>query len=128
MDQAAEIGSGMARVLVVDDEALIAMMLCDLLAEYGHETVGPAYSESQALDLVASARIDAAILDVTLGDHDCFGVAEVLGQRGIPFAFATGHGSHAMPDAFRGRITVSKPFDFEAVRRIVNELVTPSAA
>ena len=113
----------MARVLVVDDEALIAMMLSDLLAEYGHETVGPAYSESQALELVSAHRIDAAILDVTLGDHDCFGVAEVLGKRGIPFAFATGHGAHAMPDAFRGRMTVSEPFDFEAVRRTVDQLV-----
>lgn len=97
----------MARVLVVDDEALIAMMLCDLLSEFGHQTVGPAYSEGQALELIASTEIDAAILDVTLGDHDCFGVATVLGERGIPFAFATGHGAHAVPDAFRERITVS---------------------
>lgn len=118
----------MARVLVVDDEALIAMMLCDLLSEYGHETVGPAFSEQQALELVGSTTIDAAILDVTLGDRDCFGVAEVLRTRGIPFAFATGHGLHAMPDAFRERITVSKPFDFEAVRRTVDQLVTLSAA
>jgi CheY-like chemotaxis protein len=115
----------MARVLVVDDEALIAMMLSDLLAEYGHETVGPAHSEGQALELVATMPIDAAILDVTLGDHDCFAVAEALGQRGIPFAFATGHGAQSMPDAFRERTTVSKPFDFEVVRRIIDDLVAP---
>jgi CheY-like chemotaxis protein len=113
----------MARVLVVDDEALIAMMLSDLLSEYGHETVGPAHSEAQALELVKSTPIDAAILDVTLGDHDCFAVAEALGERGIPFAFATGHGAHAMPDAFRERKTVSKPFDFEVVKQIVADLV-----
>jgi CheY-like chemotaxis protein len=113
----------MARVLVVDDEALIAMMLSDLLAEYGHETVGPAHTEGQALELVASTPIDAAILDVTLGDHDCFAVAEALRKRGIPFAFATGHGVQAMPDAFRERMTVSKPFDFEVVRRLVDDLV-----
>lgn len=113
----------MARVLVVDDEALIAMMLSDLLAEYGHETVGPAYSESQALALVDSTKIDAAILDVTLGDHDCFAVAHALDARGIPFAFATGHGVHAMPDAFREQKTVSKPFDFDMVRRLINDLV-----
>lgn len=117
----------MARVLVVDDEALIAMMLSELLAEYGHETVGPAHSEGQALALVASTPIDAAILDVTLGDHDCFKVAEALGKRGIPFAFATGHGTQAMPDAFRERMTVSKPFDFDVVRRLVNDLVAPGA-
>jgi len=116
----------MARVLVVDDEALIAMMLSDLLTEYGHETVGPAYSESQALALVDSSKIDAAILDVTLGDHDCFAVAEALGARGIPFAFATGHGAHAMPDAFREQRTVSKPFDFDVVRRLIDDLVTPA--
>lgn len=117
----------MARVLVVDDEALIAMMLSDLLAEYGHETVGPAHSEGQALELVASTPIDAAILDVTLGDHDCFAVAEALGARGIPFAFATGHATQAMPDAFRERTTVSKPFDFEVVRRLIDDLVAPGA-
>jgi CheY-like chemotaxis protein len=116
----------MARVLVVDDEALIAMMLSDLLAEYGHETVGPAYSESQALALVGSAEIDAAILDVTLGDHDSFAVAQALGARGIPFAFATGHGVHAMPDAFREQKRVSKPFVFDVVRRLINDLVAPS--
>ena len=115
----------MARVLVVDDEALIAMMLSDLLKEYGHETVGPAHSEGQALDLVASSDIDAAILDVTLGDHDCFAVAQALGERGIPYAFATGHVTHEMPDAFRDARTVSKPFDFEVVRRIVDDLVDP---
>lgn len=113
----------MARVLVVDDEALIAMMLGDLLAEYGHEIVGPAHSETQALDLVSSSSIDAAILDVTLGDHDCFGVARVLADRGIPFAFATGHGSHAVPDDFRDHVTVSKPFEFDTVRRTVADLV-----
>jgi len=113
----------MARVLVVDDEALIAMMLSDLLSEYGHQTIGPAHSEAQALELVSSTPIDAAILDVTLGDHNCFAVAEALGARGIPFAFATGHGVHAMPDMFRESVTVSKPFDFEVVRKIVDELV-----
>ncbi len=115
----------MARVLVVDDEALIAMMLSDLIVEYGHETVGPAHSEDQALQLVASTPIDAAILDVTLGDHDCFAVAEALGARGIPFAFATGHGVQSMPDEFRERMTVSKPFDFEIVRKLIDELVAP---
>ena len=115
----------MARVLVVDDEALIAMMLSDLLTEYGHETIGPAHSEGQALELVTSTPIDAAILDVTLGDHDCFAVATALNERGIPFAFATGHGAHSMPDAFRSRRTLSKPFDFEVVRRLVDDLVGP---
>ncbi|WP_439543443.1 response regulator [Hyphomicrobium sp.] len=116
----------MARVLIVDDEALIAMMLGDLLAEYGHETVGPAHSESQALELIASSDIDAAILDVTLGDHDCFAVARALQRLGVPFAFATGHGTHAAPDEFRDYVTVSKPFDFEAVRKLVSDLIRQS--
>lgn len=118
----------MARVLVVDDEALIAMMLSDLIAEYGHETVGPAHSEGQALELLDTTRVDAAILDVTLGDQDSFNVADVLGRRGIPFAFATGHGVHAMPDAYRDYRTVSKPFDFEVVQRVIDELVGPQAS
>lgn len=118
----------MARVLIVDDEALIAMMLSDLLTEFGHDTVGPAHSEGQALELVQSTPIDAAILDVTLGDQDCFAVAKALGERGIPFAFATGHGAQSMPDGYRELRTVSKPFDFEVVRRLVDELVATPAS
>lgn len=117
----------MARVLVVDDEALIAMMLSDLLSEYGHEIVGPAHSEAQALELVSTSNMDAAILDVTLGDQDCFAVASALRKQGVPFAFATGHGVHSMPEEFRDCITVSKPFDFEVVRRLVDGLVAPEA-
>jgi DNA-binding response OmpR family regulator len=118
----------MARVLVVDDEALIAMMLGDLLSEYGHETVGPAHSESQALELIASTDVDAAILDVTLGDHDCFTIARALQRQGVPFAFATGHGTHAVPDDFRDCVTVSKPFDFDAIRTLVTDLIKQDSA
>lgn len=113
----------MAKILVVDDEPLIAMMLADWLAEQGQETVGPAHTEGQALELIDERPIDAAILDVSLGDGDCFGIAARLHDMGIPFAFATGLGGDAVIEEFRVNPKMSKPFNFEAVARVLDALV-----
>ena len=119
----------MPKILVVDDEPLIAMMIADWLADQGLETIGPAHSVSQALALLEKEAADAAILDVSLGDDDCYGIAEALAVKGIPFAFATGHGADAMAERYAGIATVSKPFDFEIVRSVVAKLLEgpPSA-
>jgi CheY-like chemotaxis protein len=113
----------MPKILVVDDEPLIAMMIADWLAEQGLETMGPAHSVSQALALLEQGAADAAILDVSLGDGDCYDIAEALSAKGIPFAFATGHGAEAMARRFADVVTVSKPFDFEVVRSVVAKLL-----
>jgi len=116
----------MPKILVVDDEPLIAMMIADWLTEQGLETLGPAYSVSQALALLETQSADAAILDVSLGDDDCYDIAEVLSAKGIPFAFATGHGADAMAKGYADVITVAKPFDFEIVRSVVAKLLEGS--
>lgn len=113
----------MAKVLVVDDEPLIAMMIADWIAEQGLETVGPAHSVSQALDLIKTQAVDAAILDVSLGEGDCYAIADALAERGIPFAFATGHGADAVAKRFSAIVAVTKPFDFEVVRSVVSTLL-----
>ncbi len=113
----------MARILVVDDEALIAMMLGDLLSRYGHETIGPAHSESQALELIASSDIDAAILDVTLGDHDCFTVARSLQRLGIPLPSRPVTAPMRCRMIFETMSRSLKPFDFDVVKRLVSDLI-----
>jgi CheY-like chemotaxis protein len=126
MFQARVVASPMPKILVVDDEPLIAMMIADWMTEQGLETLGPAHSVAQALALLETDAADAAILDVSLGDGDCYDLAEVLAAKGIPFAFATGHGADAMGQRFADVVTVSKPFDFEIVRSVVSKLLGTS--
>ena len=118
----------MPRILVVDDEPLIAMMIADWLKEQGHEILGPAYSVSQAFELLGSETVDAAILDVSLGEHNCYEVADALAAKAVPFVFATGYDADSVAQRFANVTTVAKPFDFEAVRTAVaNLLRDPSA-
>jgi CheY-like chemotaxis protein len=114
----------MARILVLDDEPLISMMVQAWLTELGCETVGPAGSVRSALGLIERTDdLDGAILDVSLGKEDCYCVAEVLHERGIPFAFATGHGVNGVAARFNNALVLPKPFDFEAVKDVMNKLL-----
>jgi CheY-like chemotaxis protein len=113
------------RVLVLEDEPIIAMMVRDWLTELGCEAVGPAHSVADALALISGAeRLDGAILDVSLGDQNCYSVADVLNDRGIPFAFATGQAVDGVAAARHEHApTLSKPYDFEAIRGVVTKLL-----
>lgn len=106
----------MPRVLVLDDEPMIGLLLRDWLAVLGCETVGPASSVRDALHLLDEGPVDAAILDVSLGDGDCAPVAKALRARNISFALATGHTPQHVATRFCGRPVLSKPFDFAAFR------------
>lgn len=116
----------MARILVVEDEPLIGLMVEEWLKEAGHQTVGPAGSVESALALIDSSAIDAAILDVILGNEDCYEVAQSLRTRGIPFAFATGHSAEAIQPDFRDAPTLGKPYDFTSVMGVVGLLLPAS--
>jgi len=111
-----------ARVLVVEDEALVAETLCDLLLEGGCEPVGPAASVAMALSLIESSRIDAAILDVRLMDEMSFAVAYALRARGIPLMFLTASERGQLPVDLSDEILIEKPFKapllIETVRRM----------
>jgi CheY-like chemotaxis protein len=113
----------MPRILVLDDEPLIAMMLRDWLEELGCETLGPAHSVGSALAFIAGDPLDAAILDVSLGHENCYPVADALMKLGIPMAFATGHGGQEIDPRFKDALVLSKPFGFEAVKRVVDRLI-----
>ncbi len=99
------------RILVVEDEALIAMLLEDLLGGLGCKVVGPAANVTQALELAARERPDAAVLDVNLGKEQVFPVADALQKAGIPFVFITGYGQAGLIGAHSGHATIKKPID-----------------
>ena len=109
------------RVLIVEDEALVAMLLEDMLDDAGHQVAFCASSISQALAYVADQAdsFDFAILDVNLGGEPIFPVAEALATRDKAFAFATGYGPAGLPDAWRSRPTLSKPFGAQDVARVL---------
>jgi CheY-like chemotaxis protein len=113
----------MPRILVVEDEMLIAMLVEDWLAELGCETVGPVGSAVEALALIEAGQLDGAILDVSLNGHDSFAVADALRARDVPFTFATGHGTGRVADRFKDAPTLTKPYDFERVRAAVATLL-----
>jgi DNA-binding response OmpR family regulator len=115
------------RILVVDDEPLISMLVEDWLTELGCEVVGPARSLEDGLDLAGSAPLDGAILDVNLGGQDSYAVASALQQRGVPFAFATGDSALGPASGFENPILLPKPFDFEAVKAVLGKLLSPEA-
>jgi len=99
-----------AMVLVVEDEALIAMGLQALLEEAGYRVLGPANSSSAALALLDSDEPDVALLDVNLGRSDVFGVANVLAERKTQVIFLTGHTAQKLPPAHRHLPLVAKPY------------------
>lgn len=108
-------------VLIVEDDFLIALALGDALAELGIQVLGPVASEQQALGLLTTApRIDAALLDVNLGGHMAYAVADELIRRCIPFVFATGYDPHIFPARFSGIACRQKPLNpLTEVRRLL---------
>jgi CheY-like chemotaxis protein len=101
------------KILVVEDNFLIADHLCSVLEEQGCDVVGPAPQLAQALDLVRSGQaLDGAVLDINLGGQLCFPVAAALAERGVPFVFLTGYNPRGiMPSEFAARPVLSKPVD-----------------
>ncbi len=100
------------KVLLVEDEALVAMLVEDMLAEQGCSVVAAASRLEEALAKVrdVSLDFDVAILDLNLAGETTFPVAEALARRGVPFVFATGYGAAGLPPEWRARPTLQKPF------------------
>jgi DNA-binding response OmpR family regulator len=100
------------KVLIVEDEPIIAMMLEEHLLDAGCEVAATAMSLEKGLALAQTTDMDLAILDMSLGSQSSFAVADVLASRGIPFMFASGFGSSSLPEEHRGRTILNKPFHF----------------
>jgi CheY-like chemotaxis protein len=103
------------RVLVVEDELMIRMLLQDMLDDLGHILAGEAGGLDEALALAQQADFDIAILDVNLNGQPISPVVEVLIARGLPFVFATGYGQRGVPEPYRMIPTLQKPFQADAL-------------
>ncbi|MET3667973.1 response regulator [Caulobacter sp. 1776] len=115
------------KVLVVEDEALVSMLVEDMLTDLGCAIVGPAAEIEEALRLAGSADIDAALLDVNLGGRPIFPVADALKARGVPFAFASGYGEAGLTEDHKGASVLQKPFREADLRRVLEALVGQTA-
>ncbi len=110
------------RVLVVEDEMMVSMLIEDMLSDLGCTIIGPASRLDEAMDLATKAELDCAVLDVNLGGQPIFPVADALRKRGAPFAFATGYGDAGLRDVDRGSPVLQKPFREGDLARVLVEL------
>lgn len=113
---------GNSRVLVVEDEAIVAMLLEDMLADLGHEAV-VATKIDQATAMARKEQVDFAILDVNLDGQQSYTVADILRTRGIPFVFATGYGHAGLGPEWRHVPALQKPFQLTELERAIREML-----
>ena len=111
------------KVLVVEDEMLVSMLVEDMLSDLGCLVVGPAAELEEAMHLAQNADIDLALLDVNLGGKPIFPVADALKARGVPFAFASGYGEAGLSEDHRGASVLQKPFREADLARALRGLV-----
>ncbi len=123
-------GSGTAtlagkRIMVVEDEALISMMIEESLVDHGCKTVGPLARVDAAMRAAETETIDAALIDVNLAGTPIYPVADILARRGIPYGFLTGYGEMGLHEAYRQRPVLKKPFTQKNLIALVTSLVAP---
>lgn len=112
------------RVLFVEDEAIVSMLIEDMLLDLGVEVVGPVSKMPEALVLAQEADIEAAVLDINIGGQLTYPVADILQSRGIPVIFATGYGATALPERYRGTPTIHKPFDQQHFANVMRAILS----
>ena len=117
-----------ARVLVVEDEPLVALEIETELTDAGAVVIGPAATLEAAARLIEAEAVDAALLDANLAGRPVDTLAAALAARGVPFAFASGYGPSGLPEEFRDRPLLGKPFGSEALVTLVGALLAAPAA
>src|SRR5215218_6267273 len=115
------------RVFVVEDEALVAMLIEDMILDSGDEMVGSACRLSDALVLARDTQADVALLDINLGGALAYPVADVLRQRGVPIVFTSGYGSAGLIDRFQDCPMLDKPFDQPSLEKAIHTVVKSNA-
>ena len=107
-------------VFLVEDEVMIRMMVADMLEELGYSVAAEAGEINEAVRLAGSTEFDIAILDVNVNGKVISPVAEVIQGLGRPFIFATGYGAQGLPEEFRNRPTLQKPFQMETLAQVLS--------
>lgn len=111
------------KILVVEDEYLIRMLLEDMLDDLGFAVAGTAGNVPEASQLAKTQEFDIAILDVNLDGQEVFPVAEILSSRGKPFVFVTGYGGAGLPEQYRSRPTLQKPFQMDELGKTLTAVL-----
>jgi len=106
-----------AKILVVEDESILAMLLEDFLADLGYAMPTIASTVASAMSILDTQDIDFAILDINLGGEQSFPIADSLLERGIPFIFMTGYGAAGVPDRLQSVHTLQKPYGADALKQ-----------
>lgn len=114
------------RVLVVEDEMLVAWPLEDMLVELGCMVIGPAASVNQALAMIEANAIDVAVLDVNLNGEMSYPIADALASRGVPFVFVTGYDKDRMLNGYQTFPMLQKPFHRVELSATLARLLTPN--
>jgi CheY-like chemotaxis protein len=113
------------RVLVVEDEMIVAWLLEDMLADLGCAVVGPAARVNQALAMIDAEAIDVALLDVNLNGQMSYPIADALATRGVPFVFSTGYDKDRLLDGYQTFPVLQKPFHRSELGDTLAKLLTP---
>jgi DNA-binding response OmpR family regulator len=116
------------RILVIEDQYLLADDIRRVLQDLGAHVVGPAPNLARGLQLIDAERIDAAVLDINLGGKDVFPLAEELKSRNVPFVFATGYEHWVLPPHFRGELRLEKPIEVSELVEALHRVLTDRAA
>lgn len=111
--------SAVRRVLVVEDEVIVGMLVEDMLEELGYEVAALSTHLDQAVELARGIDIDFAVLDLNLNGHLSYPVADALRERKLPFIFATGYGAKILVPPYARTPTLQKPFHLNDLRRIL---------
>jgi CheY-like chemotaxis protein len=114
------------RILVVEDEILVALLLQDMLADLGCLVVGPAASVDEALAMIETQAVDAAVLDVNLSGQMSYPVADALVARNVPFVFSTGYASNRLQEGYRAFPALQKPYHMSELCNALAGVVAPT--
>ena len=113
------------KVLVVEDEYLVATLMEDMLESAGCVVAGPIPRLAQALDAASSEACDVAVLDVNLAGERVYPVAEILAGRSVPFVFVTGYGANSLPVEYAERPRICKPFRMAELLAAISDVLKP---
>lgn len=116
------------RILVVEDSPVVGPFTADLLEDLGCEVVGPAPNMAAARELIEEVEFDAALMDVHIRGERVFPLCEALEAKGLPFVLTSGYADWTMPDKWRNRPRLQKPYTIDDVRDSLSELLSASAA
>jgi two-component system, response regulator PdtaR len=117
-----KVTSSAARILIAEDEFLVAILLEQDVTEAGYRVVGPFTRFPEALDAVRRGGFDLALLDINMNGQMAYPLADELLTRGVPFIFLSGYGAQDLPERFRGCSRIAKPYDASTLLREVARL------